>query len=247
MLLGLLPPTRGGAVVLGAPAGPSGATRANIGYVSEGRSIPYSWMRVSDLLSHHASYFPTWDGAYATQLSSLLQLRLNDRFGRLSKGEARRVELVMALAHRPRLLLLDEPTDGLDPVVRSTVLRVLTEHMTESPTTMLIATHLIYEMEGLADHIGILREGSLVAQLNREQMHARLRRYVLEVPVSWSAPAIPFTVLKENGTPREPRWTIWGDESEVRIALERSGATIRSIAGLTLDEAALALLQQEQA
>jgi hypothetical protein len=102
-------------------------------------------------------------------------------------------------------------------------------------------------MEGLADHIGILREGSLVAQLNREQMHARLRRYVLEVPVSWSAPAIPFTVLKENGTPREPRWTIWGDESEVRIALERSGATIRSIAGLTLDEAALALLQQEQA
>jgi ABC-2 type transport system ATP-binding protein len=202
-------------------------------------------MRVSDLLAHHASYFPSWDGAYAKELSTVLQLRVNDRFGRLSKGEARRVELVMALAHRPRLLLLDEPTDGLDPVVRSTVLRILSEHMSDSPTTMLIATHLIYEMEGLADHIGVIRDGTLVAQLNREAMHERLRRYLLDVPATWSAPAIPFTVLKENGTPRERRWTIWGEEGQVRSALEESGAAVRSVSALSLDESALALLQQE--
>src|SRR5690606_1766153 len=143
----------------------------------EARAIPYTWLRVRDLLAHHARYYPTWDAAYAAHLCAAMELRLDAKFGSLSKGEARRVELTMALAHRPRLLLLDEPTDGLDPVIRATVLSLLAEHMTESETSMLITTHLVYEMERFADHVGVIRAGRLVAQLDRIAMQTRLRRY----------------------------------------------------------------------
>ncbi len=246
MILGMLKPSSGSVDVLGVKAGPNGDTRARIGYVPEGRTVPYKWIRVRDLLAHHARYFPSWDAKYAAHLSDALELRPSEKYSKLSKGEARRVELVMALAHRPSLLLLDEPTDGLDPVIRATVLSLVAEHMTETPTTLLIATHLVYEMERFADHIGVMRGGKLVAQVNRDAMQLKLRRYLLDVPESWSAPDLPLTVLKENGTPRERRWTIWGDEAHVRGQLTSAGANVRGVTPLTLDEAALALLSMKE-
>jgi ABC-2 type transport system ATP-binding protein len=93
-----------------------------------------------------------------------------------------RVQLLVALAHRPPLLLLDEPTDGLDPVARDRVQGVLAEHIADTPTTVLVATHLVYEMERFADHVGVLQGGRLLLQVSRHELHARLRRYVFEVP-----------------------------------------------------------------
>jgi ABC-2 type transport system ATP-binding protein len=246
MILGMLSPTTGSVDVMGVRAGPAGAARERIGYVPEGRSVPYPWIRVKDLMAHHARYYPTWDAAYAAHLSQALELRVNDKYGKLSKGEARRVELVMALAHRPPLLLLDEPTDGLDPVIRATVLSLLAEHMTETPTTMVIATHLVYEMERFADHVGVMRNGRLMAQVDRNEMQVLLRRYLLDVPDAWSAPSLPIALVKENGTPRERQWTIWGDEAHVRGQLTAAGANVRSVSSLTLDEAALALLSTKE-
>lgn len=246
MLLGLLRATSGYARVLGVDAGPGGATRARIGYIPEGRTNPYTWIRVRDMLQHHARYYPSWDNGYAKRLGDALELRMDDKYGKLSKGEARRVELVMALSHRPALLLLDEPTDGLDPVIRATVLSLLAEHMLESPTTMLIATHLVYEMERFADHIGVMRNGKLIAQTHRDSMQLLLRRYLLDVPETWSAPNLPIALLMENGSPRERRWTVWGDEADVRTQLSAAGANVRSVSALTLDEAALALLSSKE-
>jgi ABC-2 type transport system ATP-binding protein len=242
VLLGLLRPTRGTAEVCGTRSGPDGAVRAHIGFVPEGRSVPYPWIRVRDLLAFHSRYYPSWDATYAAHLSRALELRLDARYGKLSKGEARRVELTMALAHRPSVLLLDEPTDGLDPVIRATVLSLLAEHLAETPTTMVIATHLVYEMERFADHVGVMRSGRLVTQVDRASMQRQLRRYVLEVPENWSAPGLDIAILKENGMPRERRWTVWGDESEITRRLTAAGANVRAVSPLSLDEAALALL-----
>src|SRR5690349_2500636 len=89
ILLGLLRATRGSAEVCGIRSGPDGAVRARIGFVPEGRSVPYPWIRVRDLLAFHSQYYPTWDESYATHLSRALELRLDARYGKLSKGEAR--------------------------------------------------------------------------------------------------------------------------------------------------------------
>ena len=157
-------------------AGPE--VRAQVGYVPERQEHGYRWMTCARLLRHVAAFYPAWDHAYADHL--VLRLRRaawSRKVGGLSKGESRRLQLVLALAHRPPLLLLDEPTDGLDPVVRRRTLSLLAEHLADAPTTVLISTHHIHELESLADHVGVLRDGRLVAQMPREELQRTVRRY----------------------------------------------------------------------
>ncbi|HSJ09986.1 MAG TPA: ABC transporter ATP-binding protein [Longimicrobiales bacterium] len=248
MLLGLTSPTSGTMQVAGASRS-GGEARARIGFVPEMHELPYGWLRVDRLVAHHAGYYGAWDAEYARRLVDILEIRMDAKYGKLSKGQARRVQLLLALAHRPPVLLLDEPTDGLDPVARDTVQAVLAEHVAETPTTVLVATHLVYEMERFADHVGVLRSGRLVKQMARSEMHARLKRYVLDVPDDWRSDLErELPLVSANGTPRERRWTIWGDETDIRQRLSAAGANVRSVTTLTLDEAALALLSgKEQA
>jgi ABC-2 type transport system ATP-binding protein len=174
--------------------------RAQIGYVPEAQKWEHEWMRVDRLIGHHAAYHPAWDRDYARRLVTQLEISLHRRYGELSKGQARRVQLMLALAHRPPVLLLDEPTDGLDPVAREETLSVLADFMAQNTTTMLISTHLVHETDRLADHMGVLLEGELRAQLTTADLNARLRRYRAEVPDGWAgAPGLNGTVLGGGG------------------------------------------------
>lgn len=245
ILLDLVQPDDGTASVFGLDCrGRGPEARAQIGYVSARPDWGHGWMPVGRLMEHHAAFYPTWDDAYAARLAELFALPLDRKFGTLSKGFARRVQLVLALAHRPPLLLLDEPTDGLDRVVRDELIGILVEHIAETSTTILVSTHLIYEVDPLADHLGVLRDGRLVAQLSRDRLHRMLRRYRAEVPEGWTAPTyLEKAVLRRIGSGREIHWVVWGEEAEVAGHLTRSGATLREAAPLTLDDAVLALLR----
>jgi ABC-2 type transport system ATP-binding protein len=221
--------------------------RALSGYLPERQDAGYEWMTVAQLLRFHASYRSSWDASYARELLARLEVRDHTRFGRLSKGEARRVQLVMALAHRPPVLLLDEPTDGLDPVMRDEALALLSDHIAEHDATLLISTHLVYEVEGLGDHLGVLKEGVLTAHLDRETLRRRLRRYTVEVPEAWVGEgAIAGSIVRRNGSGREQAWTVWGDEREVVERLGASGAAVRQVSPLSLEESAIALLAMRE-
>lgn len=245
ILLDLVQADAGTAEVFGLDCRKEGPqVRAQIGYVPAGPDWGYGWMPVGRLLKHHAAFYPAWDEAYAARLAEVFELPLERRFGTLSKGFARRVQLVLALAHRPPLLLLDEPTDGLDRVVRDELIGILVEHIAETPTTIVVSTHLIYEVDPLADHLGVLREGRFVAQLPRERLHRMLRRYRAEVPEGWTAPrSLDGAVLRRSGSGREIQWVVWGEEAEVAAQLARSGVRLREAGPLTLDDAVLALLR----
>ena len=217
--------------------------RANIGYVPERPDWGYGWMRVGRLLEHHSLYYPTWDATYAAKLAEKFELRMDRKMGVLSKGQARRVHLTMALAHRPPLLLLDEPTDGLDPLMRDETLGVIADHLAESETTVVLSTHHVEEVERLADHIGVLRSGELRAQMSRADLDAGLRRYRVEVPEQWPGVAsLNGSVLRRVTTTREVQWTVWGHESEIVQKLTGAGGTVREVVSLTLLDATLALL-----
>lgn len=204
-------------------------------------------MPVGELLRQHATYFSAWDPAYAARLARAFDIRSEQRYGRLSKGQARRVQLLLALAHRPAVLLLDEPTDGLDPVMRDETLGLLAEHLAETPTTVLVSTHLVHELETLADHFGAIRDGRLHAQLPVEGLRRGLRRYHAEVPEGWGGVAtLNGAVLRRAGAGREIQWTIWGDEAEVVGHLSDAGATVRAATPLTLADAAIALLSRKE-
>jgi ABC-2 type transport system ATP-binding protein len=220
--------------------------RARIGYVPDTRYEGCRHMTVREMLDHHREYYPNWDRSYAAKLVSTLDLQMDGLYGSLSKGEARRVQLVQALAHRPSLLLLDEPTDGLDPLARDVVLGLLSDHLADSKTTLLLSTHHVQEVEGLADCMGVLRKGRLVAQLRRETLDTNLRRYRATVPADWTAsPEIQSRTLQCVSGAREIAWTIWGDPTEIAHQLSACGAELRQTETLDLEDAARVLLAAE--
>jgi ABC-2 type transport system ATP-binding protein len=248
ILMNLERPDTGTAEVLGLDTGRRGPdVRAQIGYVPERHEPGYRWMTCGRLLRHVARYYPTWDHAYADHLVGALGLQLQKKVGGLSKGEARRLQLALALAHRPPLLLLDEPTDGLDPVVRRRALALLAEHLADTPTTVLMSTHQIYEVESLADHVGVLRDGRLVAQMPREELQRTVRRYRVEVPDGWEAPPELRIAGPRRARGREVQWTLVGEEREVTERLALAGARVHDVTSLRLEDAALAFLPEEAA
>lgn len=246
--LNLVRPDSGRAEVMGLDPRRSGPeVRAQIGYVPEGGETGYRWMSAGRLLEHHAAYYPSWDAEYAARLCRILEIRPDRRIAHLSKGQTRRVQLVMALAHRPPLLLLDEPTDGLDPMARDEVLGLISEHLADTGCTILVSTHLVYEVERIADHLGVLRQGRLVAQVSRERLHRMLRLYRAEGPRGWVGPSdLPGTLLQRKGAGREMQFTVWGDEHEVAAHLARSGAVVRDVTPLSLDDAVVTLLRAKE-
>ncbi|HEV2146400.1 MAG TPA: ABC transporter ATP-binding protein [Longimicrobiaceae bacterium] len=247
VLMNLERPDAGTARVFGLDTGGRGPeVRAQVGYVPEHHAHGYGWMTCARMIQQVAAYYPAWDGAYADRLSRAFGLRLDRKVGALSKGETRRLQLLLALAHRPPLLLLDEPTDGLDPVVRRRTLALLAEHLADTPTTVLVSTHQIYEVESLADHVGVLRDGRLVAQMARDELHRRVRRYRVEVPEGWKAPPeLHVADLRRSRAGREVQCTLVGEEREVAERLALAGAQVREVTPLGLEDAALAFLSEE--
>jgi ABC-2 type transport system ATP-binding protein len=222
--------------------------RAQVGYVPERHEVGYWWTTCGRLLQHVSQYYPAWDFSYAAHLAGAFGLRLERAVTTLSKGETRRLQLVSALAHRPPLLLLDEPTDGLDPVMRSRALSLIAEHLADTPTTVLMSTHQIHEVESLADHIGALRDGRLVAQMSLDVLQRTVRRYQFEVPTAWQAPGdLRIAGARRGGAGPEMQWTVVGEERVVVDRLAAAGARVRDVRALTLEDAAVALLTEEVA
>ncbi|HEX9981920.1 MAG TPA: ABC transporter ATP-binding protein [Thermoanaerobaculia bacterium] len=248
-LLNLERPHEGRAEVFGLDTVSDGPrVRAQVGYMPESHEHDYKWLTCERLMQYVAAHYPSWDHAYATHLAGIFGVRPERRIGTLSKGESRRLQFVLALAHRPRLLLLDEPTDGLDPMVRNRTLAQLAEHLADTPTTVVISTHHIHEVESLADHVGVLSAGRLVAQMSRDDLRRTVRRYRVEVPEGWQAPPeLRTPTLRRSRGGREVQWTLIGEERDVTARLTAAGATVRDVTPLALEDAALAFLAEEVA
>jgi ABC-2 type transport system ATP-binding protein len=246
-LLGLTRPTSGEVTVAGIRPTPDGRARALIGYVPESPEFTYPWLRVRELADYHSRYYPTWDTAYQRRLEDLLGIRTEARAGTLSKGQARCVQLLFALAHRPPVLLLDEPTDGLDPLMRRTVLKLLADHTSQTGTSTVVATHLVYEMDQLADYVAVLDSGTLRAQMRRETLDRHLRKYEFDAPFAWATLPDVRTLAQRTSASGRREWVCWGDEEKVADMLRAAGADLAHISPLSLDEATVLLLDREAA
>jgi ABC-2 type transport system ATP-binding protein len=247
VILNLERPDAGSAEVFGLDTAMHGPeVRAQVGYVPEQHEQDYGWMTSGRLIDYVAAHYPSWDPTYALHLIEVFGVRLEKKVRTLSKGEARRLQFVLALAHRPPLLLLDEPTDGLDPLVRNRTLAQLAEHLADTPTTVVIATHHIHEVESLTDHVGVLRDGRLVAQMTRDELRRTVARYDVEVPDGWQPPGeLSTATLRRSRAGREAQWTLIGERADITARLTAAGATVRDVTPLSLEEAALSFLTGE--
>jgi ABC-2 type transport system ATP-binding protein len=161
-ILGLLRPEKGSVRVFGRdPVADPVGVLSRIGYLSEENDLP-GWMRVDELMRYSRAFYPGWDDRYAGELRTMFALDPAAKIKTLSKGQKARAGLVVALAYRPELLVLDEPSSGLDPIVRRDILGAVLRTIGDEGRTVLFSSHLLEEVEQVADHVTMIRQGEIV-------------------------------------------------------------------------------------
>jgi ABC-2 type transport system ATP-binding protein len=161
-ILGMLEAEGGSVRVFGLdPVADPVAVLSRIGYLSEENDLP-DWMSIDELMQYSRAFYPGWDDAYAEELRQTFALEPGARIKHLSKGQKARAGLLVALAYRPELLVLDEPSSGLDPIVRRDILGAVIRTIADEGRTVLFSSHLLDEVEEVADHVTMIDGGRIV-------------------------------------------------------------------------------------
>jgi len=158
------------------------ATKRSIGYVSQEQNF-YPWMTPAQLGRFVGAFYPTWDDAEYARLLRVLDVPPDRRSGILSGGTRTKLGLALALAPRQPLLLLDEPTAGLDPVARREFNDLVGRMAAERGTTMFLSSHLVDEVEGIATRVGIVQAGRMSIEGRVDELRERVRRVRSAVPM----------------------------------------------------------------
>ena len=178
-LLGLLRPRSGTCRVLGLdPQHDSLEVRRRVGYMAEDQRM-YGWMTVDQIVRWVASFYPNWDGPFTDHLLEVLQVDRQAKVKALSKGQNSRLALLLALGHRPKVVILDDPTLGLDPIARKEFLRHVIGLLQSHSVTVFFSSHLLYEIEPVADYVAILDQGRIIKSARTLDLREAVRRFVL--------------------------------------------------------------------
>jgi ABC-2 type transport system ATP-binding protein len=241
---GILYPDRGRIRVLGLDPVEEGIElRARVSLLSEEAAL-YPWMRVEEIVEFAAALHPRWDRALAGSLSTRLELDPRQRIRTLSRGSRAKVALVLAVACRPELLLLDDPTAGLDPLVRREILEGILEAVSEEGGAVVYASHLVHDIERVADRVAFLDEGKLRLEGTLDGLKDRIRR--ARAVFDDGAPAdadLPGKIdCRVDG--RLLAVVAQADNGELVGALQRLGARDVEIEILSLEEILVACLRE---
>jgi ABC-2 type transport system ATP-binding protein len=190
MLMNILEPTSGGSSVLGVDSRDLGPQEfAQIGYISENQRLP-GWMSVQQLMDYCKPFYPTWDEAFAQRLLKQFDLPLQRPIKNLSRGMQMKAALLSSLAYRPRLLVMDEPFSGLDPLVRDELIRGVLELTEQENWTVMVSSHDIDEVERLADWVGLVNKGHLEFAEPMDSLQRRFRQIEAVLPASAELPTL---------------------------------------------------------
>jgi ABC-2 type transport system ATP-binding protein len=224
ILMNIVGATQGRAEVLGLESTRlRGRHFTSIGYVSENQELP-EWMRVDAFLAYLRPFYPSWDRKLEAELIGQFDLPLDRRLRDLSRGMRMKAALASALAYHPKLIVLDEPFTGLDPLVRDELIQGLLERAEES--TILISSHDLAEIESFASHIGYLEQGQMRFSEELATLVERFREVELTYETPPALPArAPDSWMQLSTSAAVIRFV------ESRFDFEKTNAEVRSVLG----------------
>jgi ABC-type multidrug transport system ATPase subunit len=217
------------------------AVKRQVGYVSPDLFFN-AWGRVNRLIGFYRSFYPDWDDDYCVSLLERLKVGWKDKIATLSFGARTKLGLVLALSHRPALLLLDEPFAGLDAVSKQEVLTELLDAVQDETRTVFISSHNLDDIERITDHIGILHKGKLLLEGPTAALVERYRMADYTGDNGATPGLVPgVRVQKQDGD----RWRILLDtQTDAATMLEERGFREVSNSPVTLEELFVALVKE---
>jgi ABC-2 type transport system ATP-binding protein len=225
-VLGLLRAQAGSVRVFGRdPVADPPGVLGRVGYLSEENDLP-GWMRVDELIRYTRAFYPGWSDAYAAELRRAFELDPGARVRDLSKGQKARAGLLIALAHRPELLVLDEPSSGLDPLVRRDILHAIIRTVAEEGRTVLFSSHLLDEMERVADHVAMIDRGRIVLCAPLDEIQETHRSLTLHFAEGRHEPPALAGALAWEGAGREWTAVCQGRPGDLRAAAAAAGGRV---------------------
>jgi ABC-2 type transport system ATP-binding protein len=235
-ILGLLRAESGRVRVFGLdPVADPVAVLSRIGYLSEENDLP-GWMRVGELIRYSRAFYPGWNDAYAEELRQTFALDPGAKIKNLSKGQKARAGLLIALAYRPELLVLDEPSSGLDPIVRRDILGAVLRTIADEGRTVLFSSHLLEEVAQVADHVTMIQQGTIALSAPLDEILRSHRCLTVRFAESRRQPPALAGVLRWDGGGEEWTAVVRDGSGELQGALGRWGARIVAERSPSLDE-----------
>src|SRR5687767_6803315 len=205
-LLGLLRAATGSVRVFGLdPVREPVRVLGRVGYLSEERELP-EWMRVDELMAFTQAFHPTWDASYARELLETFGLDPAKKIKELSKGMRAQAGLVAAVAHRPKLLILDEPSSGLDALVRRDILDAIVRTVADDGRTVIFSSHLLDEVERMSDHVTLIHQGRVTLSGGLDEVRGAYHRSRVHFVDHLDKPPVLETALVMEGGGRT--WSV---------------------------------------
>jgi ABC-2 type transport system ATP-binding protein len=220
------------------------AAKREIGFVSEDMRL-YGAATLEWHMRFVRSIYPRWDHAYANDLLRRFDLHAQQKIKGMSHGQRVKAALMLALARRPRLLVLDEPTAGLDPIARREVLGELMAVLADEERTVLFSSHNTLEVEQISDQITFIDRGRILESSNKEAFLDRWRRVRLVLPPNTKLPGLPG-IVKVDGSSRLPVITTNRFEPAMMAACADVGVSVQAVDGMTLEEIFIASVQSQR-
>ncbi len=235
-ILGLLKAQSGSVRVFGLdPVADPVGVLSRIGYLSEDPDMP-GWMRVRELIRYVAAFYPTWDHEYAERLRREFGLDPNTKIKHLSKGQRARAGLLVALAYKPELLLLDEPSSGLDPIVRRDILGAIVRTIADEGRTVLFSSHLLAEVERVSDQVAMIKSGRILFCDALDRVKNRHARLTLRFEDPQPTPPRLAGALAWDGAGREWTAVCSGNSNQWQLEAAAIGAQVIEQSAVSLDE-----------
>ena len=246
-LLGLLKADEGSATVLGTDAWQlADREKARIGYVPQEATL-YPWLTVRQTVAYVSSFYSRWDRAWGDELLRRWDLPLGQRVGPLSVGQKQKLALVLALGHRPELLILDEPVASLDPVARRWFLETVLETAADGAGTVLFSTHITSDLERVASHVALLREGKVMFHDEIDVLKDRVKRLRIEAQADLPADLHLPGTLRQEVRGRQALVTVDGVDAPLVAGVRERFAAEVVVDNLNLEEIFLELHDGEAA